>query len=169
MKPQASEHPEYYGRYIDLVKEDQITEALAASSKAALSLIRGTDPALGDYAYADGKWTLKEVLIHCIDTERIFSTRALCFARGDGQKALSFDENTYAPNSEAHTRTLESIAREFECVSKATLELFKSFSEKTLALKGETPSGPSTVAAIGFTICGHTLHHMNIITERYLK
>jgi hypothetical protein len=169
MKPQASEHPEYYGRYINLVKEDQIIEALAASSKAALSLIRNTDPALGDYAYANGKWTLKEVLIHCIDTERIFSTRALCFARGDRQKALSFDENTYAPNSEARTRTLESIAGEFEVVSKATLELFKSFSEKTLALKGETPSGPSTVAAIGFAICGHTLHHLNILTERYLK
>ncbi|MES2678544.1 MAG: DinB family protein [Bacteroidota bacterium] len=169
MKPLSSEHPEYYGRYIALVKEDKITEAIAATAKEALALIRNTDPSRGDFAYAEDKWTLKEVLIHCIDTERIFSTRALCFARGDQQKALSFDENIYAPNSEAHARTLESIASEFECVSGATLELFKSFSEKTLALKGETPSGPSTVAAIGFAICGHTLHHLNIIRGRYLK
>lgn len=169
MRPKQTDHPEYYRRYIDLVKHDKVVHAIRATTREALQLIRSIDPVSGDTAYADGKWTLKEVLIHCMDAERIFSTRALCFARGDGQKALPFDENIYAPNSEAHLRSLESIADEFESVGNSTLQLFSSFSDKTLELKGETPSGPSTVNAIGFAICGHTLHHLAIIKERYLK
>lgn len=169
MKPSNADHPEYFRHYISLVKQNDINAAIRESSREVMDFVTSLDPKLGDYAYATGKWTLKEVLIHCIDTERIFSTRALCFARGERQKALSFDENAYAPNSEAQARTLQSIATEMASVQLSTLHLFGSFSDKTLAIKGETPAGPSTVNAIGFTICGHTLHHMAVIRERYLK
>lgn len=169
MKPIVSEHPHYYTQYINLVKQDELTAAIQAVGAEIKELIAGISEDRGNFAYATAKWTIKEVLIHCIDTERIFSTRALCFARGDQQKALSFDENIYAPNSEAHHRSLKSISEEFDSVNKATLHLFNSFSKQTLLVSGETPSGPSTVRAIGFTICGHTRHHMNIIRERYLK
>lgn len=169
MKPIASDHPEYYGVYISKVKHEDLMEAIKSTAAQALDLISSLDENLGDYAYAEGKWTLKEVLIHCIDTERIFSTRALAFARGEKQKALSFDENIYAPNSQAHLRTLGNISKELKSVSEATGHLFGSFSPEVLQIKGETPTGPATVNAIGFAICGHTLHHIGIIKERYLK
>lgn len=169
MKPIASDHPEYYCLYISKVKDEDLMEAIKSSAAQALDLISSLDENLGDYAYAEGKWTLKEVLIHCIDTERIFSTRALGFARGEKQKALSFDENIYAPNSQAHLRTLANISNELKSVSEATGHLFRSFSPDVLAIKGETPTGQATVNAIGFAICGHTLHHIGIIKDRYLK
>jgi hypothetical protein len=111
---------------------------------------------------------VKEVIIHCIDTERIFSARALGFARGETQQALSYDENVYAANSETQLRSLESIREEYEAVSHATYTLFNSFSNKVLSVKGHTPSGFCTVNGIGYTICGHTLHHVSVIKEKYL-
>jgi hypothetical protein len=169
MKPNITDHPDFYRRYIELVEDHNLVNCISATTKDAVQLIRILNEEIGNFAYAEGKWTLKEVLIHCMDTERIFSTRALCFARGEKQRALPFDENLYAPNSHASSRSIENIALEFESIGNSTLQLFTSFSEKTLQQKGETPSGPCTVNAIGFAICGHTLHHLNVIRERYLK
>jgi DinB family protein len=169
MRPQRSDYPDYFDNYVPLVKQDTIIDALADTKYDALEFIKSLDPALEDFAYADGKWTIKEVLIHCIDTERIFSTRALGIARGETQKALSYDENVYAANSHANERTFDDIAEEFELTRNSTLFLFHSFSEQVLALKGEFPAGATTVNAVGFTICGHTAHHLQVIRERYLK
>jgi len=169
MKPLLSDHPEFYVRYISLVTNDSVTEAMLHTKKEVERLMNRLNEDLGNYAYANGKWTIKEVLLHCIDTERIFSTRALSFARGESQKALSFDEDTYAANSHANTRTLQNIMQEFESVNAATFNLFSSFAEQVLQTVGETPSGSATVNAVGFAICGHSLHHMGVIRERYLK
>jgi len=169
MRPQTNEYPAYFENYIPLVKQQNVLEALAETKKTALEFISRIDPSLENFAYAEGKWTIKQVLIHCIDTERIFSTRAMGFARGETQKALSFDQNSYADNSHADARTLTDIAQEMDLVSSATLALFRSFSDQVLQAKGEFPSGSTTVNAIGFTICGHTLHHLNVMSERYLK
>ena len=113
--------------------------------------------------------TTKQVLIHCIDTERIMATRALRFSRGDSQKSTSFDENLYAANSHADLRSLKDIEEEFDAVRNATIALFRSFSFETLMAVGTSPSGIVTVNSIGYMICGHTQHHLNIIKERYLK
>lgn len=169
MKPTTNEHPEFYGRYISHVRENTITEAIAETSKKFLTLLRSIDPKLENYAYAKGKWTIKEVVLHCSDTERIFCTRALGYARGETQKSLPFDENTYAQNSDAGPRSLKNIIDEYESVANATMTLFSSFSEEVLAKLGQTPSGPSTVNAVGYSICGHNLHHMNVLVERYLN
>lgn len=169
MKPLPTDYPEYYGRYVNLVEHDDVQKALVATAAAALELIRSIPAQLEGHAYAPGKWTIREVFQHCLDTERVFAYRALCFARGEKQKMLPFEEDDYAANSRANTRPLGSIAEELEAVSKATQLLFASFSKDVLALAGESPSGPATVNSIGFMIIGHLLHHMGVIRERYLK
>ncbi|MDO8999282.1 MAG: DinB family protein [Bacteroidota bacterium] len=169
MRPKESEHPKYYNYYIDLITQEDVLNALTESKKTTLDFIDTIPIELANYAYADLKWTVKQVLIHCVDTERIFATRALGFARGDSQKPNSYDENSYAVNSHANLRSITDISEEFEAVRNSTILLFKSFSFETLMAKGDTPSGFATVNSVGFTICGHTNHHLNIIKERYLK
>lgn len=169
MRPKKEEHPEYYNYYVDLVKQEDVVNALTETKKTSLDFIKNIPIELANYAYADGKWTTKQVLIHCIDTERIMATRALRFARGDSQKSTSFDENLYAANSHADLRSLKDIEEEFEAVRNATIALFRSFSFETIMAVGTSPSGIVTVNSIGYMICGHTQHHLNIIKERYLK
>lgn len=169
MRPKKEEHPEYYNYYVDLVKQEDVVNALTETKKTNLDFIKNIPIELANYAYADGKWTTKQVLLHCVDTERIISTRALKFARGETQKPLPFDENLYAANSHADLRSLKDIEEEFEAVRNATITLFRSFSFETLMAVGTSPSGIVTVNSIGYMICGHTQHHLNIIKERYLK
>lgn len=169
MRPLPADCPSYYHRYINLVTQDEVMEALSETYQEALKLIRSIPPALENHAYAEGKWTIREVFLHCVDTDRVFGYRALCFARGDKQKMLPFEEDDYAVASNANTRSLANIADELEAVSKATLALFASFSESVLASAGESPSGRTTVNSMGFMISGHLIHHMGVIRERYLK
>lgn len=169
MKPLVGQYPEYYGRYIGLVAQTDVLSALEENKRTFLGFIHGIDPALENYAYAEGKWTVKQVILHCADTERIFSTRALSYARGDGQKSLAFDEDSYAATSRTEHRGLKDIAWEYEAVANSTIALFRSFGPETLQVIGQTPSGPATVNAVGFCICGHILHHMAVLQARYLK
>src|SRR6218665_1085746 len=169
MKPQSTDHPPYYNGYVSLVKQDDLLKALQESRSEALRLIRAVPAELEGYAYAEGKWTIREVILHCIDTERVFSHRALSFARGEKQKMLPFEENDYAANSRANSRSLSNISDEMNAVGEATLALFASFAPDVLALSGETPSGPAMVNSMGFMITGHWIHHLNVIRERYLK
>lgn len=169
MKPQHNQYPAYYGRYINLVKQNDVVQALNETRKSFLAFVHAIDPALEDYAYAEGKWTVKQVILHCADTERIFSSRALTYARGDQQPSLPFDENAYAASAHCRNRSLKDIAWEYEAVANSTVALFRSFTPDQLELLGNTPSGPSTINAVGFCICGHTLHHMAIIADRYLN
>ena len=169
MRPKKEDSPEYYIYYIGLINQQDDVSALSETKKEQLEFIKNISADLENYAYADKKWTIKEVLIHCIDTERIFSTRALGFARGDKQVPHSYDENIYAANSNAASRSLKDILEEFEAVRTGIICLYRSFSPETLNLAGQTPSGPATINSIGFTICGHTQHHLNIIKERYLQ
>jgi len=169
MRPKKEEHPEYYNYYVNLVTQEDVVNALTETKKTCLDFIKNIPIELANYAYADRKWTIKQVLIHCVDTERIISTRALKFARGETQKPLSFDENLYAANSDADLRSIKDIEEEFEAVRNATIALFKSFSFETLMAVGNTPSGIATVNSMGYMICGHTVHHLNIIKDRYLK
>ena len=125
--------------------------------------------AKADYAYAPGKWTIKQVFQHISDTERIFAYRALRFARRDPQQPLPFEENDYADNADVSNRSLEDILQELETVRKSSVSLFKSFSQETLLLNGTTSLGNATVLSLGFFVCGHATHHMNVVKDRYLK
>ena len=160
---------DYLKKYISLVKEKNVLNALAESHLETLKLIESIPPNHENYSYSEGKWTIKEVLIHCMDTERIFCTRALSFARGETQPSQSFDENKYATNSEANLRLLSDIKEEWINLRTSTISLFKNFSSNKLFSKGIMPAGELTVNEIGIAISGHSLHHLFIIKERYLK
>lgn len=168
MRPKAEDHIPYFSRYIELVPENDIISALENDQDAFLSFIKSIPDPKAEYAYAPGKWTVKQVINHVIDTERIFSYRALCFARGEKQTLPSFEENDYAANANLSHTDLLMLAQEFDVVRRATVFLFKQLGEKELLNKGTTPSGVSNVLSLGFTICGHGKHHVNVMKERYL-
>jgi hypothetical protein len=125
-------------------------------------------PEKWDYRYAEGKWSIKEMIQHLIDAERVFCYRALNFARHDVHPLPGFDENKFAEVAKADRRTKEDLLEELSTVQKASALLFRSFDEEQLDSSGMANGTPNYVKAIGFTIVGHTRHHMKILRERYL-
>jgi uncharacterized damage-inducible protein DinB len=168
MRPEKKTYPDYYEMYIPLVEENNVVDALQKNLEEIRDLVTGIPSAKGDHAYAGGKWTVKQVLNHMADTERIISYRALRFARKDPQQPLAFEENDYAVAAELSSRSIRQLLEEIEAVRNATLSLFKSFSKEVLLQKGTTSFGQTTVLALGFLIAGHTKHHMNVLKSRYL-
>lgn len=168
-KPAVIEYPQYYESYIKVVKENDLLDALRNNLEAFNQLISDIPLDKGDYRYADGKWTVKEVLIHIADAERIFAYRALCFARNDKTELPGFDEEAYMPYANAAKRTIFSIEDEFESLRNANIALFKSFDEEALNRKGMANRNMISVRALGFIIAGHANHHIKILRERYLN
>lgn len=161
--------PKFFDRYIAQVADDiTVVEGL----KNALKVLETADflalESIQDYAYAAGKWTIKELLQHLIDTERILAYRALRFARKDNTELAGFDENHFVENSTAKQRTFKDLLAEFYAVRQSTIYLFQSFDEDTLAQKGLANKVEISVLALGFAIIGHQNHHLRIIQERYL-
>ena len=167
-KPSPTNYPGYFQKYIDQVTETDFFTAIHNQSAGLEQFLQSITEEKSKFAYAEGKWTIKELLLHMSDTERIFCYRALCFARGEKTNLPGFDENDYAANSDANSRSWESIVQEFLIVRKATEVLFKSFNEKALASIGTANNNPVTVASIGFILLGHFNHHKKIMAERYL-
>ncbi|WP_152286078.1 DinB family protein [Flavicella marina] len=160
--------PEFFDRYINLADADiDLLEQL----ETTIDIFKVIKPQLikfQDYAYQPGKWTPKDLLQHCIDTERIQANRALAFARGDKNVIPGFDENSYAQNTTSNERSIDDLLEEFVEVRKATISLFKSFSDEMLFKDGMSFKKIS-VLALGFVIVGHPIHHINILKERYFK
>ena len=121
-----------------------------------------------EYRYAIGKWTIKDIILHLIDAERIFAYRALRIGRGDMKLLAGFEENDYVTNANANGRSLESLIEDFQLVRKSTLLLFENFSDKQLMYLGTSSDNIISVRAIGFLISGHQNHHLKIVQERYL-
>ncbi len=167
--PDLSLVPAFYQDYVRLVAEDDLREAIAAHLMPLIAMIRELPEETWNAAYAPGKWSLKELVQHVIDTERVFSYRAMCFARGEGQSLPGFDENAYAAASDANHRSGEALLKELQAVGTATELLFKSFTEQQLASTGNANNLLISVHSIGYIICGHALHHTRIVRERYLK
>lgn len=168
-RPQASDFAEYYGRYISRVETDNLTDAIATYSKKIETFYTGLPEEKADYAYAPGKWTLKEVLQHVIDTERVMSYRVLCIARKDKTPLPSFDEDTYSAASNANARSFASLKEEFAAVRKSTDFLIQSLTDEQLAEKGTASSLSVTANAVGYIIYGHLLHHLAVVEERYFN
>jgi DinB superfamily len=166
--PQVNEYPEYFSRYILKVKASSVSEALQTYSEPLTAFYHGLPEEKAMHAYAVGKWTLKELLQHITDTERIMSYRLLRIARNDKTPLASFDENQYATNSLANHRSFDSIKEEFIAVRKATDLLIQSVSEEQWAFEGIASNMKVTANAIGFILFGHMLHHQDIVLERYL-
>ena len=168
MRPLAKDHIPYFSQYIDLIPEGDIISALKANHQTVLDFIEDIPRQKLNYFYDDGKWTVKQVINHIIDTERILSYRALRFARGDNQKVLPFDENLYAANANLTNTNAQILADEFDSVRLSNILFFRQLSEKELLLKGQMASGETNVLSLGFMLCGHAQHHINVIKERYL-
>ncbi|HET9056034.1 MAG TPA: DinB family protein [Chitinophagaceae bacterium] len=167
-RPQEHEFASYYARYISYVKEDDVLMAFASQAEIITPFLQSIPDDKWDYAYAEGKWTVKELVQHVIDTERIFSYRALRIARKDETPLPGFDENTYAPASLANRRNATELIEEFLAVRKSTELLFKSFTSSMLQQKGIASNQSITVNALGFITLGHFYHHKTVLEERYL-
>ncbi len=168
MRPKKTDYPAYYEKYLDLVPETDIISALKANHQTVLDFIEEVPRLKWNYFYDDGKWTVKQVINHIIDCERILSYRALRFARGDNQQLLTFDENLYAANANLTNTNAQILADEFDSVRLSNVLMFKQFGEKELLLKGKTSGGDVSVLSIGYFLCGHAQHHINVIKEKYL-
>ena len=167
-RPDASEYLAYYGRYIDKVPDGDLLQTLRTQLDDTLALVRGLPEARGGHRYAPGKWSIREVLSHVIDAERIFAYRALRIARGDGTPLPGFDENAYAENAEAESRTLADLADELMHVRLGNLAMLRALSPEALARLGTASGGPVSARALAWIIAGHERHHVNLLRERYL-
>ncbi|WP_285060612.1 DinB family protein [Pedobacter ginsengisoli] len=165
-RPQTHEYPAWGETYIKLVDGDVI-EILERQVTEFTDFINSLVEK-ADYAYAAGKWTIKEIVGHIIDAERVFAYRMTCFARGEQQPLPGFEENDYVANAHFSDRSLLSLSHEFALLRKANLYLFKSLTEEELNRKGTASGKEITVRAILFVTAGHIMHHTSIIKERYL-
>ncbi|MEP6674957.1 MAG: DinB family protein [Ferruginibacter sp.] len=159
--------PKHFDTYINKTEDIELNEALKKSLANLKNLPVDKWIALGDQVYAPGKWTVKDILQHIIDAERIFSYRALRFARKDTTKLPGFEENDYAAVAEANHRSLTELMNELVTVRQSTVEMFAAFNDEVQQRMGSTTSAEISVAAIGFTIVGHEIHHLRILEERY--
>ena len=168
-RPNISDFPEYFTGYIDKVPGDDLLTAFENQDSVILKLLASITEQQSVYAYAPGKWTIKDMMQHIIDAERIFAYRAVCIARKEKASLPSFEENEYADNAEANKRTWLSLCNEFINVRRSTRDLFGSFSDNMLQQRGKANNREMTVLSLGFISIGHVYHHMNVLKERYLN
>lgn len=168
-RPQETDFPEYFARYIAKVSGNNIMEAIQNHAADLTDFYNTLPEEKAAYRYAPGKWTVKEVLQHVTDTERIFSYRVLRIVRKDRTPLPSFDENSYAEYSRANEKSLASIKEEFLAVRKSTDLLLSGLNEEQLAEHGISSNMPVTANAICFIIYGHLIHHKQVLEEKYLS
>lgn len=165
-RPQTHEYPVWAEQYISLVEGD-VMELLKRQATEFSDFINSLIEK-ADYAYAPGKWTIKQLIGHIIDTERILVYRLTCFARGENHALPGFEEDDYVANAHFHDRSLLSLSEEFALLRKANMYLFESLSEKELNRSGTASERQITVRALLYVIPGHIIHHTQIIKSRYL-
>lgn len=163
-----SNYPASFGTYISILQDVELIAGLEQSLSDFIEFTHDVPLDKLEYAYAPGKWTLKDIIQHNIDCERIFNYRALRIARKDQTNMMPFDEDFYAANVDANQRTLDNLLDELKAVRKASIALFESFSEEQLRYTGSASGKIISVAALGFTIIGHEAHHARVFRERYL-
>lgn len=170
-KPLPGEYPEYAEIYIGLLPDDgRILDHLKDNFRIVRDFIYTLPPDKLLHRYAEGKWSIKEILVHIVDDERIYAYRALRFARNEKQNLIGFDQDSYARYSHADTRDLDNIFEEYEAVRASTIALFNGLPEDSLIRMGHgtATANDATVRALAYHIAGHELRHLNIIKERYL-
>lgn len=166
-QPAVTEFPAYYGVYLERVPARPLDEALAMQSGELRAMLEPVSPERFRFRYAAGKWSISELVGHLIDCERIFSTRALCIARGEQQPMPGFDENTYVEHSGFDDRLPASLLDEFAAVRASTIALYASLGYDGLLRTGTANNGTFTPRAIAWILVGHTEHHMRVLSERY--
>lgn len=169
IRPDIEKVPDFYKAYVDHVRDMDVMDALRHAGKKAQQLVPYVPEDKGEYRYAEGKWTVKEVIGHMLDAERVFAYRALRFSRNDQTPLSPFDEKAYAPEANAHSRNIQQLAREMKRLRETTLDLFSSFSTDMLFREGTASNKKISVLHLGYIIAGHDIHHLKILHERYLN
>ncbi|HET9440813.1 MAG TPA: DinB family protein [Longimicrobiales bacterium] len=167
-RPQAGEFNPYYEKYIARVVDGDVIEVLAHNADETLGILRAIPENTASYAYAEGKWTIKEVIGHVCDAERIFAYRMLRIGRGDQTPLASFDEKQYAPAGQFGQRTLASLIEEFAAVRAATIALVAGLPSEAWLRTGVASEWPVSARALAYIIAGHELHHREVLLTRYL-
>lgn len=167
-RPQSAEFPSYFARYVSQVATDSVAEAIQRYAAVLNDFYTSLPEDKANYRYAEGKWTIKELLQHVIDAERIFAYRILCISRKDKTPLASFDEDSYAQHAQADKRSFASLKEEFVAVRRSSDLLLTSLSQEQLAEQGTASNLSVTANAIGFILFGHLLHHKAVLEERYL-
>lgn len=165
-----NEYSPYFEQYMQLVAiaEKSILKNLEDSQNKFEEILRNLPKEKGNFSYAEGKWTLKELIQHVIDTERIFCYRALCFARNDKTDLPGFDQDIFVNNDNANERDYYDLLDEMKTLRTSTIHLFKSFSDDALLRIGIASGNEISVRALGYLFSGHQIHHLNVVKERYL-
>ena len=166
-RPAAGEFAPYYGKYIEKIVGSDALTALITQIDETAALLGRVDEATAAFRYAPGKWSVKQVLGHLADSERVFAYRALRFARADRTPLPGFEENDYALTGEFDSRPLGDIAIEFRAVRSASIALFASLTPEALVRIGTANDSPMSVRAVAWVIAGHELHHRDLLVERY--
>ena len=166
MKPGSDEYPAFYAPYVALA-DDDLLEGLASSHQDGVDLFSQLSDSEAAQTYAPGKWSVKEVLQHIIDCERVFAYRAICFARGDQHQLPGFDQVAWVHDCNANQRSIQSLLDEKGLLRESTIAMFRSFTHSMLPRKGISNSKEISVQAIGFILAGHERHHYQVIRERY--
>lgn len=163
-----SEYSGHFSTYIKQAGEGKLIEELEISLHEFIRFVQNIPMDKFDYRYAEGKWTIKDIIQHIIDTERIFVYRALRFSRNDKTPLPIFEENDYAQNTNSNTRTIQDLLTEFSAVRHSSLLFYKSLTEEQLTRTGTASNNLISVRALGFVLIGHQKHHQNVFEERYL-
>ncbi len=166
-KPEYEAYPTFYHKYVDAISEGNILHVLEDQLHALNGMLGALDDRQWGYRYDEGKWSVKEVLGHLIDAERVFAFRAAAFARGDQNELPGFDENKYVEESRLAEGTPAALLEQFNHLRKANIFLFATFTDAILSRTGVSNGKPISVRAIIFITAGHLQHHMNILKERY--
>jgi uncharacterized damage-inducible protein DinB len=167
--PDANEYASYYGKYVELVPAGDVVATLSRQLDDTLSLLRGLSEAQADSRYAPGKWSIKEVVGHILDTERIFGHRAFRFARNDQTPLPGFEQDGYVLAAAFDRRRLPDLAEEFEHVRRGNLYLFRHLDEEAWLRRGTASDNEVSVRALAHIMAGHEAHHMQIVRTRYLS
>jgi DinB superfamily len=167
-RPESGEYPPYTIAYISLVPDGDIVATLGKQLDDTLALIRSIPESRGDFRYAEGKWSIKEVIGHVIDGERVFAYRALRFARGDETPLSGFEQDDYVRTGGFDKRTLSDLADEYEHVRRSSISLFSNLDEDAWSRRGTANNNEASVRALAFIIAGHERHHVQILRTRYL-
>ena len=167
IRPESTEYHPYYARYIQLVPEGSALEALEGQLADMMPLLRGLSEAQGAIRYAPGKWSVKQVLGHVMDAERVFAYRALRFGRADRTPLPGFDENSYAESAGMDRIPLATLVADVEAVRRATIGLFREFGDEDWTRSGMANDVEVSVRALAYIIAGHGRHHVGLLRERY--
>jgi uncharacterized damage-inducible protein DinB len=167
-RPDPSEHAPYFSRYIDLVPEEDVVTALAAQGDETQKLLASLDEERAAYRYAPDKWSIKGVIGHVVDSERIFAYRLLAVARGDETPLPGFDEKEYAKHANFDRRSLRNLAEELDALRRANLLLMRNLSDDDWNRRGVANNNATSARALAYTMLGHERHHLKVLRERYM-